>query len=327
MPLAPLVLEPIEHPRAWGHELWLLADLPSHAVRGRSRIARGNHAGRTLHELVSDPGLRSQVLGRSALAAHGGFPLLVKILDAHEDLSVQVHPNAEYAARHPDAHVKSEIWLVLDAKPGSHIYRGVRHGIGRADLERLIREDRALDAMLVIDAKPGDCIYLPSGTCHALGAGIRVAEVQTPSDTTFRVWDWGRHDPKRPLHIEQALECMSLGSDQQLDAPPAPRAPIEAASTIIQALVRTPDFSVERVRIQPGATLEHRGSGTPVAWALVEGSIDIPGTGAVAAPAAVLLPADRAPLAAHSERGATLLQVHLPDPVLDAPPAPAGRRA
>ena len=326
MALAPLVLEPIEHPRAWGHELWLLADLPSHVVHGRSRIARGAHAGRTLHELMSDPALRTQVLGRSEVAAHGGFPLLVKILDAHEDLSVQVHPNAEYAARHPDAHVKSEMWLVLDANPGSHIYRGIRHGIGRADLERLIREDRALDAMLVIDAKPGDCIYLPSGTCHALGAGIRVAEVQTPSDTTFRVWDWARHDPKRPLHVEQALACMSFGKDQQLDPSPAP-APIEAGSTSIQTLVRTADFSVERVRIQPGATFDHRGSGTPVAWTLVEGSIDIPGTGAVAAPAAVLLPADRSPTAARSERGATLLQVHLPDPVLDAAPAPALRRA
>lgn len=326
MPLAPLVLEPIEHPRAWGHELWLLADLPAQVASGRSRIARGIHAGRTLHELMSDPALRAQLLGRSAPAAHGGFPLLVKVLDAQEDLSVQVHPNAEYAARHPSAHVKSEMWLVLDAKPGSHIYRGIRHGIGRADLERLIREDRAIDAMLVIDAKPGDCIYLPSGTCHALGAGIRVAEVQTPSDTTFRVWDWGRHDPNRPLHVEQALACMSFGSDQQLDASP-PRVPIEAASTSIQTLVRTPDFSVERAIIQPGATLDQRGSGTPVAWALLAGSIDIAGSGPVAAPASILLPADRMPVSATSDRGATLLQVHLPDPALDAAPAPALRRA
>jgi mannose-6-phosphate isomerase len=326
MPLAPIVLEPIEHPRAWGHELWLLADLPANVANGRSRIAHGEHAGRTLHELLADAHACAPVLGRAKVAAHGGFPLLVKILDAREDLSVQVHPSAAYAARHPDAHVKSEMWLVLDAKPGAHIYRGIRHGIGRADLERLIREDRALDAMLVIDAKPGDCIYLPSGTCHALGAGIRVVEVQTPSDTTFRVWDWGRHDPKRPLHVEQALECMSLGAEQHLDAPPPP-APIDAAGTSIQSLVRTPDFSVERVRIGPGATVHERGSGTPLAWALTSGTLDIPGTGSVSAPASILLPADRAPVDASSDRGATLLQVHLPDPVLDAPANPAHRQA
>jgi len=326
MPLAPLVLEPIEHPRAWGHELWLLADLPSHIAHGRSRIARGDHAGRTLHEMLRDEQLRTQIIGRAQLAAHGGFPLLVKILDAREDLSVQVHPSAAYAARHPDAHVKSEMWFVLDAAPGAHIYRGIRHGIGRADLERLIREDRALDAMLVIDAKPGDCIYLPSGTCHALGAGIRVAEVQTPSDTTFRVWDWGRHDPKRPLHVEQALECMSFGGDQHLDAPPPP-APISASGTSIQSMLRTPDFAVERVAIVPGATLHQRGTGTPVVWMLIDGSVDITGTGPVRGPAVILLPADRSPLEATAARGAALLQVHLPDPLLDALPAAPAHRA
>jgi mannose-6-phosphate isomerase len=326
MPLAPLVLEPIEHPRAWGHELWLLADLPAHVANGRSRIARGEHAGLTLHDLLDDARLRASILGRAHVAEHGGFPLLVKILDAREDLSVQVHPSAAYAANHPDAHVKSEMWLVLDAKPGAHIYRGIRHGIGRADLERLIREDRALDAMLVIDAKPGDCVYLPSGTCHALGAGIRVAEVQTPSDTTFRVWDWGRHDPRRPLHIEQALECMSLGVEQQLDAPPSP-APIDAAGTSIQSLVRTPDFSVERVRILPGATLHDRGTGTPAVWMLIDGGIGLPGAGHVQGPAAILMPADRPPLEATSAQGATLLLIRLPDPLLDAAPASPAHRA
>ena len=326
MALAPLVLEPIEHPRAWGSELWLLADLPPTVSNGRSRIARGMHAGRTLHELLADAELRAQVLGRASLAGHGGFPLLVKILEAREDLSVQVHPSAAYAARHPDAHVKSEMWLVLDAAPGAHIYRGIRHGIGRDDLERLIHADRAIDAMLVIDAKPGDCIYLPSGTCHALGAGIRVAEVQTPSDTTFRVWDWARHDPKRPLHIEQALACMSLGSDQHLDAPPRP-APIEAEGARTETLVRTPDFVVERISVSPGATFHQRGSGTPVAWTLLEGRIDIADHGSAKAPCSILLPADRSPIAATTANGATLLQVHLPDPVLDASPAPPARQA
>jgi mannose-6-phosphate isomerase len=326
MPLAPLALDPIDHPRAWGSELWLLADLPERVARGRSRVAHGAHSGRTVHELLSDAQLRRPIMGRAKPADHGGFPLLLKVLDAREDLSVQVHPSAAYAALHPDAHVKSEMWLVLDAAPGAHIYRGIRHGIGRDDLNRLIREDRALEAMMVIDAKPGDCIYLPSGTCHALGAGIRVAEVQTPSDTTFRVWDWGRHDPSRPLHVEQALACMSFGSDQHLDAPP-PAAPIEAAGTRIQMLGRTPDFSVERITIGPGATFHQRGNGTPVAWAVLDGTIDIPGTGPVEAPSALLLPADRAPVEASSADGATLLQVHLPDPVTDAVPASPAHRA
>ena len=91
--------------------------------------------------------------------------------------------------------------------------------------------------------------------------------------------------------------------------------------------MRTPDFVVERISVSPGATLHQRGSGTPVAWTLLDGSIGIAGTGSVGAPATVLLPADRAPLSATSDRGCTLLQVHLPDPVLDASPAPPARQA
>lgn len=326
MPLEPLRLEPIRHPRAWGEELWLLADLPEHVAHGRSCIAGGAHGGRTLHDIMRDPALRAALLGRTPAASHGGFPLLLKILDAREDLSVQVHPSPEYAAHHPGAHVKSELWLVLNAQPGARIYRGIRHGIARHELARLIASDRVIDAMLSIDAQEGDCVYLPSGTCHALGAGIRVAEVQTPSDTTFRVWDWGRRDERRPLHVEQALACMRLGDEQSIDAPAAPPA-LTAHGTRIETLVRSAEFTVERVRIEPGESLHQRGSGTPVAWMPLDGTIDVPGIGTLRPGEAALLPADRAPLEAHAAAGASLLQVLLPDPLLDAVPAPPARRA
>lgn len=222
----PLVCTPILKPKVWGGdrlahwnkavapgarigESWEVADLASTSADGaggeaaRSVVAEGVYAGRTLSDLIaSDP--------KSVLGARGGdaFPLLVKFLDARENLSVQVHPSPPYAAAHPGAHLKFESWYILEATPGAMLYIGVRAGISREHFEAHIRDGSVVDDLVAISARAGDCHHLPSGTVHALGAGVLVAEVQTPSDTTFRVFDWGRTD--RALHIEQALECAAL---------------------------------------------------------------------------------------------------------------------
>src|SRR5438105_11357547 len=121
------------------------------------------------------------------LSAEGGFPLLIKYLDARENLSVQVHPDERYVARHPEAHLKSEAWVVIHAEPGAVIYKGVKPHVKPQDFAEHIRTNQVVDDLIAIEVKVGECHYLPSGTCHALGAGIVVAEIQTPSDTTFRV--------------------------------------------------------------------------------------------------------------------------------------------
>lgn len=231
----PLTFEPILKEKVWGGrrlgrygkllrdratvgESWEIADLASTSPGGggggaaRSVIRRGPLAGRTLHEAMELWG--EGLLGKARPSAEGGFPLLVKFLDASEHLSVQVHPSAAYCREHPGAHLKSEAWVVAEAEAHSVIFKGLAPGVARAELRRAIDASGDVAALLRRhEARPGDCHDVPSGTVHALGAGVLVLEVQTASDTTFRLYDWTaeyRREP-RELHVEQALACLEEG--------------------------------------------------------------------------------------------------------------------
>lgn len=188
-------------------ESWEVADMPSTSPSGAggaaisSQIAAGELKGRTLHDAMQ---LWRHELA-TPLSEAEEFPLLIKFLDAKENLSIQVHPSPAFASEHPEAALKTECWFIIDAEPGAVIYKGIRAGVSREELELAIRTGRALDVIDSVPAVPGECHNLPSGTLHALGAGVLVAEIQTPSDTTFRVFDWGRLN--RELHIEHALAC------------------------------------------------------------------------------------------------------------------------
>ncbi len=171
----------------------------------RSVVRNGAFTGRTLGEVADELGER--LLG--AGCAGGPFPLLVKLLDARENLSVQVHPSPAYAAEHAEAHLKTECWYVLGADEGSVIYKGVKPDVTEADFRAAIEAGTVPEVMSSVPAAVGAMHELPSGTVHALGAGVLVAEFQTPSDTTFRVFDWGRTD--RALHIEPAMSCIDFG--------------------------------------------------------------------------------------------------------------------
>ncbi len=226
----PLVLEPILKEKVWGGrrlagfgkvlgegamvgESWELADLSSTSASGGggeaaiSVIANGSMKGKTVRDAISAWG--DGMMGGVALSDEGGFPLLVKYLDAREHLSVQVHPSVEYAAAHAEAHLKTESWYVLEAEPGSVIYKGMKDGVTWADLQAAIENGTVPEVMKSMPAVVGECHTLVSGTVHALGAGVLVAEVQTPSDTTYRVYDWASEYGRegRELHIAQAVEC------------------------------------------------------------------------------------------------------------------------
>jgi mannose-6-phosphate isomerase len=179
----------------------------------------------------------------------GGFPLLIKYLDAREHLSVQVHPSPAFARANPGAHLKTECWLVLAAEPGAMIYKGVKQGVTRERFEQELRAGGGGVVALLesVPARVGECHNLPSGTVHALGAGVLVAEVQTPSDTTFRVYDWGRTDQGAPrqLHIRESLECIQW--ERARDA--TSLRPGQARAT----LVSTGYFDVEHLRGPAGA--------------------------------------------------------------------------
>jgi len=280
----PLRFEPIFKRRIWGGrtletmfgkalppdepigESWELADLEE----DQSVVAEGPVAGRTLGELVREWG--PDLLGRAGLF-EGRFPLLIKFLDARQHLSVQVHPDQAYAQRHGGAvRAKNEAWYILHAEPEGCIWRGLHPGVQREQFRAAIQEGSVDTLMQHIPVRPGQCYYLPSGTLHTLGAGVVVAEIQTPSDTTFRVFDWNRVDSKtgrpRELHVEQALECIHLGSEQ---APAQEqRSHLGSVWTTVTRLVTCPSFTIEKVRMVQGVDQEIPYA-EPVVWMVLEG--------------------------------------------------------
>ncbi|MGO9111256.1 MAG: type I phosphomannose isomerase catalytic subunit [Thermoguttaceae bacterium] len=171
----------------------------------QSIVDQGPLAGAMLGDLVRQRG--AELLGRHHPQTR--FPLLVKFLDAAQALSVQVHPNDDQAARlNPPDLGKTEAWYILSADPESRIYAGLRSGADRKQLADAIRQGTCEKLLYHFEAKTGDCLFIPAGTVHALGAGLVVAEVQQSSDTTFRLYDWNRVGPDgkpRRLHVEQGL--------------------------------------------------------------------------------------------------------------------------
>lgn len=287
--LYPLCFDPIYKSKVWGGrrmeklgrtlpdgdigESWELADLAETSVSGggggaeRSIITNGPLAGKTLHAAISEFG--SALMGRLNPNDFGNFPLLVKFLDANENLSVQVHPSAQYAAEHDDAHLKSEAWYIIDAEPGAVIYKGMKEGTDAEAFRAAIEsgdEQRVVDMMVTVPVKAGDCHYLPSGTCHALGSGILVAEVQTPSDTTFRVYDWGRTG--RELHIDQAMQCITF-HPAKVDFYER-RNHIAGVFTTVSSLVECEYFRIERVRMSESYRQEIPYD-QPTIWMVIEG--------------------------------------------------------
>lgn len=269
MSVYPLKFEPIYKAKVWGGrsleklgrtlpaeqaigESWELADLAATSASGggggaeHSVIANGPLAGQRIDQAIASLG--RSLLGRLRLSESGGFPLLVKYLDAHENLSVQVHPSESYARDHADAYLKSEAWYIVEAEPGAVIYKGVHAGVTPEQFRTAIENNTVEELVIAVPVERGQMHYLPSGTCHALGAGIVVAEVQTPSDTTFRVYDWGRTG--RELHIEQALQCIHFGpADTALYEP---NTCIEREQTTVRRLVRCEHFIVEQIDAAAG---------------------------------------------------------------------------
>lgn len=295
----PLLFEPILKEKVWGgHRLgalgkrpsddmepqfnvsprigesWELADLDDTSTDGggggaaQSMIANGPMRGLFVRDAITAMGLN--LMGRARVTDTGGFPLLAKFLDAAENLSVQVHPSPAYARAHPGAHLKTESWYIVHAEPGAVIYKGLKPGVTRRDLEAHINAGTVADAMQAIPVRAGDFHHLPSGVVHGLGAGVVVAEVQTPSDTTFRLYDWGRSG--RTMHIEQALACIDFGQTTNT-------AGVRGDGSARCMLHDAEHFSVKELRGPGGDVREHDVSGDlPVVVMCIEGEGKIEAT-------------------------------------------------
>jgi mannose-6-phosphate isomerase len=188
-------------------ESWEIADLPE----GQSTIANGAFAGQTLGSVVRQH--TEAVTGTKSFPKQ--FPLLIKLLDAQDVLSVQVHPDEETCRRMGKGEPKTECWYILAAEPGAVIYKGLKKPVTRERFAKAIADGTVADLLAKVPVKVGECHFLPAGTAHAIGAGLLLAEVQTPSDTTYRVFDWNRigDDGKpRPLHVAEALESIDFNA-------------------------------------------------------------------------------------------------------------------
>jgi mannose-6-phosphate isomerase len=188
-------------------ESWELVD----REREQSVIADGAHAGTSLHTLWTDH--REAVFGSRFMAsASRRFPLLIKILDCVDDLSIQVHPPASIADS-LQGEPKTEMWYVAHADPGARLYAGLRRGVTRADFERALGDGTVADCVHPLEARTGDSLFVPSGRLHALGAGLLIYEIQQNSDTTYRVFDWNRlglDGRPRTLHIEESMRSIDF---------------------------------------------------------------------------------------------------------------------
>ena len=217
-----------------------------------SIISNGPRRGTSLHQLLL--GRREDLLGPGVdLGRFERFPLLIKFIDAHQVLSLQVHPPDDFAREHdPQDDGKTEMFYILGSSPGTVLYLGLRPGVTRADFERAVTAGGRKELLRPVRVAPGDCIFLPPGTLHAPGAGMFFAEVQQNSDLTYRVHDWdrvGADGRPRPLQLEKALAVIQWDAPREPKVTPQPFAQrqLRAEGQLRrELLVRCPKFTAER---------------------------------------------------------------------------------
>jgi mannose-6-phosphate isomerase len=262
--LYPLTFQPVFKERVWGGrelerlyekklpagqvigESWEISDRPN----DESVVANGKFAGKNLRWLMEN--FSRELLGDAKPASENRFPLLCKILDAREKLSLQVHPPAHKAAE-LKGEPKTEMWFIADAAPGASLYVGLKNGVTRAEFEKKISDGSVAECFHKIPVRAGDAMFLPSGRVHAIGDGLVIFEIQQNSDTTYRVFDWNRTglDGKpRELHVAQSLASIDFNDFE-------PRLVenkfVNDGKISKRVLVSDPLFNVETWKVDSGA--------------------------------------------------------------------------
>lgn len=279
---------------------------------GTTRVSNGPYAGVWLTELQAEWGL--DLIGTQARWAYerGKFPLLIKLLDAQENLSVQVHPDDAYALAHEgDELGKTEMWVVLHAEPDAAVILGVKSGTAPEQFRQAIAEDRPEPFLHRLPVQAGDVVCVPAGSLHAILGGLVLAEIQQNSNTTYRVYDWGR---PRPLHIEKALQVINFEQVEPVLTRPQPtsHAPGISKATLCQNRY----FITERLEMAAGARYEGECRGrTLEIWGTISGAVVVTGGGQTVSLPAIqftLLPAQLGDYTITATHSTTLLRTYLP---------------
>lgn len=323
MPLYPLKFDPAFKDYTWGGrklaEL-LGRDLPEGKIaesweisahpNGRTPVLAGPLAGTYLDDLQRNHG--EALVGsrnRDALA-RDRFPLLIKLLDANEWLSVQVHPRDNEVA---DDLGKTEMWVVLQGDPGSELILGLESETDQGTLRTALESGRLTEHLHRVPARAGDVFFVPAGTVHAIGPGLLLAEIQQSSDTTYRLYDWGRSGEDRALHLEEGLAALDLGAVRPGAVQPELRHEREIE---IERLASCRYFATDRIAIPAGAALTGECDGeTLEIVGIVEGRAALSSSAGSLELEAVewcLLPADLGSYEIRAESATRLLRVATP---------------
>lgn len=331
MSLYPLTFAPVYKSYAWGGrklahvvgrdipvgkvaESWEVSAHPS----GETAVLDGSLAGRSLADLQSEYG--EALVGRrnrDALSRER-FPLLIKLLDANEWLSVQVHPDDGYALRHDNDLGKTEMWVVLQADDHAELILGLGQATDPDRLRQAVVDNRLESLLHRLPARAGDVFFVPAGTVHALGPGLLLVEIQQSSNTTYRLYDWGRDScgaQPRPLHVEQALEVLDPEAIRL--GPVDPRVSDEDGR-VVETLASCPYFETQRLSLAAGKSYAGVCDGeTFELWCALSGSCELHARGIAVAGGTlqwVLLPAALGAFEVRTTVDSTLLRVITPAP-------------
>ena len=311
--MEPITFKPLYMERVWGGrelervygrelpdpttpygESWEIVDRED----AQSVVDQGTYTGTTLHDLWTNH--REKIFG-SGLADHPRFPILIKILDARADLSIQVHPPAHLAAS-LGGEPKTEMWYIADCGLDAKLYVGLKAGVTRADFEQAIADGTVEEKVHAILPVPGDSIFIPSGRLHAIGAGFVIYEIQQNSDTTYRVFDWNRlglDGQPRALHVGESLASIDFHDfEPGMDTP------------VGENLASCDYFKTDRKSLDLGDTVTNPRDDRFSIIGVVDGLLESEGGHRFPKGTFVLLPRDGAPLTALDD--STVLQITLP---------------
>ncbi|MDF3128773.1 class I mannose-6-phosphate isomerase [Kiritimatiellaeota bacterium B1221] len=299
----PLRFHPVYQPYIWGGEKLRSrlgrTDTPEGIVAesweissredGMGVVSEGVHSGKTFQALLKEDA--GGLLGRRV--KKDDFPLLIKVLDAAKTLSVQVHPNDETAAKF-GGEAKTETWYILEADPGACVYCGIQNGVSPEQFRAAIADNTLEPLLKKIPVKAGDAIFVPGGRVHAIASGCLLLEVQQNSNTTYRIYDWGRVDAQgqgRQLHIDQALQVSIFEEEGSALTPAKPLSPL--AGLPREQIMISPYFLLEKLSLDCQASLPGNPESFQVLFA-IDGDLEVSSGGeAVKVPAgsSVLIPA------------------------------------